>query len=58
MDEKKFECKKGSYFEINKGQIHSIENTGKKNLELIEIQTGSKLLEQDIVRLNDRYGRI
>ena len=28
-----FECKKGSYFEINKGQVHSIENTGKKNLK-------------------------
>ena len=57
LDESKLECKKGSYFEINKGQIHSIENTGKKNLELIEIQTGSKLSEQDIVRLKDRYGR-
>lgn len=57
VEENVFECKKGSYFEISKGQTHSIENTGKKNLEIIEIQTGSKLSEEDIVRIKDRYGR-
>lgn len=57
VDGNEYECKKNSYFEINKGQIHSIENTGTNNLEIIEIQTGSKLSEKDIVRLKDRYGR-
>lgn len=39
------------------GQVHSLENPGKIPLELIEIQTGSYLGEDDIVRLEDRYGR-
>ncbi len=45
-------------FEKAKKEIHSIENTGKANLILIEVQTGSKLSEKDIVRLKDSYGRI
>jgi|TARA_B110000091_G_scaffold201053_1_gene232331 mannose-1-phosphate guanylyltransferase len=39
------------------GVIHALENPGKVNLELIEIQTGAYLGEDDIVRFNDRYGR-
>jgi mannose-1-phosphate guanylyltransferase/mannose-6-phosphate isomerase len=38
--------------------VHSLENPGKVNLELIEIQTGSYLGEDDIVRLDDKYGRV
>jgi mannose-1-phosphate guanylyltransferase len=37
--------------------IHSLENPGKVDLELIEIQTGSYLGEDDIIRLEDQYGR-
>jgi len=40
------------------GQIHALENPGKVPLELIEVQTGSYLGEDDIVRLKDSYGRI
>ena len=58
IGDKKFECKKGSFFEIFKEQAHSIENTGKINLEIIEIQFGEKVLEEDIVRLKDIYGRV
>ncbi|MBB3170068.1 mannose-1-phosphate guanylyltransferase/mannose-6-phosphate isomerase [Simiduia aestuariiviva] len=39
------------------GDIHSLENPGKIPLELIEIQTGGYLGEDDIVRFDDRYGR-
>lgn len=39
------------------GGVHSLENPGKLPLELIEVQTGSYLGEDDIVRLEDRYGR-
>jgi mannose-1-phosphate guanylyltransferase/mannose-6-phosphate isomerase len=39
------------------GVIHSLENPGKIPLELIEIQSGGYLGEDDIVRLEDRYGR-
>ena len=39
------------------GCIHALENPGKVPLELIEVQTGSYLGEDDIVRLEDNYGR-
>jgi mannose-1-phosphate guanylyltransferase len=40
------------------GVVHSLENPGKVDLELIEVQSGSYLGEDDIVRYNDVYGRI
>jgi mannose-1-phosphate guanylyltransferase/mannose-6-phosphate isomerase len=39
------------------GAEHRLENPGKIPLELIEVQSGSYLGEDDIVRLDDRYGR-
>jgi mannose-1-phosphate guanylyltransferase len=39
------------------GQIHALENPGVLPLELIEVQSGSYLGEDDIVRFDDRYGR-
>lgn len=39
------------------GSVHALENPGKISLELIEVQTGSYLGEDDIIRLEDRYGR-
>ena len=39
------------------GEIHSLENPGKIPLELIEVQSGSYLGEDDIVRFEDKYGR-
>ena len=39
------------------GEIHALENPGKIPLELIEVQSGSYLGEDDIVRLEDKYGR-
>lgn len=39
------------------GQVHTLENPGKIPLELIEIQSGAYLEEDDIVRLEDSYGR-
>src|SRR5262245_35908558 len=39
------------------GSVHRLANPGKIPLELIEIQTGSYLGEDDIVRLDDIYGR-
>jgi mannose-1-phosphate guanylyltransferase/mannose-6-phosphate isomerase len=43
---------------ISIGETHSLENPGCIPLELIEIQTGSYLSEEDIVRFEDLYGRI
>jgi mannose-1-phosphate guanylyltransferase len=39
------------------GQVHCLENPGVIPLELIEVQSGSYLGEDDIVRLKDQYGR-
>jgi mannose-1-phosphate guanylyltransferase/mannose-6-phosphate isomerase len=39
------------------GSIHRLANPGKIPLELIEVQVGSYLGEDDIVRLDDVYGR-
>ncbi|MCY1220823.1 Mannose-1-phosphate guanylyltransferase 1 [compost metagenome] len=39
------------------GQVHALENPGKIPLELIEVQSGSYLGEDDIVRFEDIYGR-
>lgn len=39
------------------GAVHRLENPGKIPLELIEVQTGSYLGEDDIVRLDDDYRR-
>lgn len=39
------------------GAVHSLENPGKVPLELIEVQSGSYLGEDDIVRFSDLYGR-
>lgn len=40
------------------GVKHRLVNTGKENLELIEVQSGSYLGEDDIVRFEDNYGRV
>lgn len=40
------------------GVTHALENPGKVNLELIEVQSGSYLGEDDIVRFEDLYGRV
>lgn len=39
------------------GIVHALENPGKVPLEMIEVQSGSYLGEDDIVRFEDRYGR-
>ena len=39
------------------GQVHALENPGQIPLELVEVQSGSYLGEDDIVRMDDIYGR-
>lgn len=40
------------------GVVHSLENPGVIPLEMIEVQSGSYLGEDDIVRYGDKYGRV
>jgi mannose-1-phosphate guanylyltransferase/mannose-6-phosphate isomerase len=39
------------------GEVHRLANPGKLDLEIIEVQSGSYLGEDDIVRFEDTYGR-
>ena len=55
---KKFKLKQNQSTYISKGEIHRLSNETNKNLTLVEVQTGSYLEEDDIVRLEDVYGRI
>ena len=40
------------------GALHRLENPGKVPLILIEVQTGSYLKEDDIIRHQDNYARV
>ena len=42
---------------IPQGEVHRLANPGKIRLELIEVQTGSYLGEDDIIRIVDEFGR-
>ncbi len=42
---------------VPKGVVHRLENPGKVPLEIIEIQVGEYLGEDDIIRMEDIYGR-
>jgi mannose-1-phosphate guanylyltransferase/mannose-6-phosphate isomerase len=43
---------------IPQGQTHRLVNPGNTPLEIIEVQSGTYLGEDDIVRFEDTYGRI
>ncbi len=43
---------------VPKSAVHRVENPGKVPLEIIEVQVGEYLGEDDIVRLEDIYGRL
>lgn len=47
----------GDHIYIKAGMAHRIENTGDDLMEFVEVQLGSYLEEDDIVRLSDDYGR-
>ncbi|WP_417833147.1 mannose-1-phosphate guanylyltransferase/mannose-6-phosphate isomerase [Thalassospira xiamenensis] len=57
-DDKKFLLGENQSTYIPVGAVHRMENPGKIPLELIEVQSGSYLGEDDIERLDDVYGRI
>ena len=55
--EKTFLCGENESAFIPQGSKHRIANPGKLPMEMIEVQTGSYLGEDDIVRFEDQYGR-
>tara|TARA_B100000989_G_scaffold138515_1_gene102990 strand:+ start:4405 stop:5805 length:1401 start_codon:yes stop_codon:yes gene_type:complete len=56
-DDKTYLVKKNESTYIPLGAIHSLENPEEEKLELIEVQSGSYLGEDDIERFEDIYGR-
>jgi mannose-1-phosphate guanylyltransferase/mannose-6-phosphate isomerase len=54
-DTRTFHENESTYIPI--GSVHRLANPGRIPLELIEVQVGSYLGEDDIVRLTDQYGR-
>jgi mannose-1-phosphate guanylyltransferase/mannose-6-phosphate isomerase len=53
-----FNLNKGESTYIPLGVTHGLENSTNKPLEIIEVQSGTYLGEDDIVRFEDMYGRI
>jgi|GEM_PF-265469 len=56
LDNNTIPAEKGNVFKIEKGQIHRAEG-GESGLDIIEVQLGEYLGEDDIIRLEDIYGR-
>lgn len=57
-DEEQFELGENQSTYIPVGSRHRIHNPGSEPLELIEIQTGTHISEDDIQRFDDHYGRV
>ena len=58
LNKKNFTMKPDEAIFIPIGSVHRIENPYKKPVKIIEAQVGSVLKETDIVRFEDKYGRV
>jgi len=56
--EQTFNLNKGESTYIPLGVTHGLENAANEPLEIIEVQSGAYLGEDDIVRFEDIYGRV
>jgi mannose-6-phosphate isomerase len=57
LDDRDIEVKAGAAIDIAIGAAHRVENPGAELLVFIEVQRGNYLGEDDIVRLQDDFGR-
>ncbi|MGI8838345.1 MAG: phosphomannose isomerase type II C-terminal cupin domain [Pyrinomonadaceae bacterium] len=57
LDDKEIEVPAGEAIDIGVGSAHRVENAGTELLVFIEVQRGGYLGEDDIVRLQDDFGR-
>ncbi len=55
---KEINVQRGSFIDVPIGETHRMHNTGNQPLVFIEVQFGHYLGEDDIVRLQDDFGRI
>ncbi len=58
LNKKNISLNKSDSVFIPQGAVHRIENRQKSILKIIEVQTGSYLGEDDIIRIKDIYGRV
>ena len=58
LDQKVFQAPSNTPIFIKVGQKHRVANRTDKPVIFIEVQTGETLDENDIVRLEDNYGRV
>ena len=58
VGEREYDLEDDNNIYIPKNTLHRIENTGNQELIFIEIQLGDDIKEEDIVRIEDDYGRI
>lgn len=58
LDDSIFPARPGTIFHIPVTAKHQIKNTGQEDLIFIEVQLGEYFGEDDIVRLEDNYGRL
>ena len=57
LDGKQYELSAGSSIDIEVGQAHRCENQGNTPVVFIEVQRGTYFGEDDIVRIEDDFGR-
>jgi mannose-6-phosphate isomerase len=57
LDDRDIEVTTGQAIDIAIGSAHRVENSGDELLVFIEVQRGNYLGEDDIVRLQDDFGR-
>ena len=58
LDDKEIEVVAGQAIDIAVGSAHRVENAAAELLVFIEVQRGDYLGEDDIVRLQDDFGRV
>lgn len=57
LGDQTFDLQVGQHLDIAVGQIHRLTNRTQEPVEIVEVQFGAYLGEDDIVRLQDDYGR-
>ena len=58
LDAQSFDLGPGQHCDIALGQVHRLTNLTPELVEIVEVQFGNYLGEDDIVRLSDDYGRM
>ena len=57
LEDKEYVLNPGQSIDIPLKAKHSLQNPFFDDLEIIEVQLGNKLVEEDIIRFKDIYGR-